>query len=84
MSRLDALGLQSHDRNTMAETTWSRLEKMSGQNKANRLWITEFDIEALDPLERAENLEDFMRMVFSHPNVDAIILWVNIPLSVYD
>ena len=76
MSRLDALGLQSHDRHTMADQTWARLEKLTGSNKDNRLWITELDIEEVDPAERARNLEDFMRTVFSHPNADSIILWV--------
>ena len=61
----------------MADETWRRLEKMTGSNKDHRLWITELDIEEADPEERAKNLEDFMRTVFSHPNVDSIILWVS-------
>ena len=77
MDKIDALGLQSHDKRTIADETWRRLEKMTGSNKDHRLWITELDIEELDPEERARNLADFMRTVFSHPNVDSIILWVS-------
>ena len=77
MGKIDALGLQSHDKDTMADQTWRRLEKMTGSNRDNRLWITELDIEEVDPASRAQNLEDFMRTVFSHPNVDSIILWVS-------
>ena len=74
-SKIDGLGLQSHDKRTIASSTWQRLENLAGSHKSNRLWITELDIEEIDPIERAKNLEDFLITVFSHPNTDAVILW---------
>ena len=74
-SKIDGLGLQSHDKRTIASSTWQRLENLAGSQKSNRLWITELDIEEIDPIERAKNLEDFLIKVFSHPNIDAVILW---------
>ena len=74
-NKIDGLGLQSHDKRTIASSTWQRLENLAGSQKSNRLWITELDIEEIDPIERAKNLEDFLTTVFSHPNTDAVILW---------
>ena len=72
---MDALGLQSHIKSYATDSISKRLDIMAGNDLETRLWITEFDIEEVDVTKRAADLEDFLRTVYAHPNVDAIILW---------
>ncbi len=39
------------------------------------IWITEFDISQPDENIRADELEDFYRIAFSHPSVEGILMW---------
>jgi hypothetical protein len=39
------------------------------------IWITEFDVVQEDEFRRAEEVEEFFRMAFSHPAVEGIMLW---------
>ena len=48
---------------------------MAGEQLDNRLWITEFDVENADVTERAEDVADFVRVVFAHPNTESLIMW---------
>ena len=53
-----------------------KLNQMAYYNGvSNRLWITEFDVDNPDVSGRAEDVHDFIRSAYSHPNVDALILW---------
>ena len=52
-----------------------RLNIMAGPNLDNRLWVTEFDVENKDIDFRTEDVKDFVRSVFAHPNTEALILW---------
>ena len=44
-------------------------------DNGNRLFITEFDTIQKDIHERALDLEDFIRLAYSYPYTDGIILW---------
>ena len=48
---------------------------MAGPQQENRLWITEFDVENPDVTDRAADVHDFIRSAYSHPNVEALLLW---------
>jgi GH35 family endo-1,4-beta-xylanase len=39
------------------------------------IWITEFTVVAADENTRANELEDFYRLAFSHPSVQGILMW---------
>ncbi len=39
------------------------------------IWITEFDVSQPDENIRADELEDFFRVAFSHPSVEGILMW---------
>ncbi len=39
------------------------------------IWVTEFDAPHSDENISADNIEDFFRICFSHPNVEAIMMW---------
>ena len=42
---IDILGVQSHVNRPMADHVWENLEVVAGQNRQNRLFITEMDIQ---------------------------------------
>ena len=37
--------------------------------------VTEFDVNEADEFDKADDLEDFMRIAFSYPEITGIILW---------
>lgn len=39
------------------------------------IWVTEFDVSEPDENSRADQLEDFYRVAFSHPSVEGILMW---------
>jgi len=39
------------------------------------IWVSEFDVSQPDVNVRADELEDFYRVAFSHPSVDGILMW---------
>ena len=39
------------------------------------IWVTEFDVAQADENLRADDLEDFYRLAYSHPSVEGIIMW---------
>merc|ERR1712062_406669 len=73
---IDFFGLQSHMKQGVnGDVINDRLNIMAGPELNNRLWITEFDVENKNVSNRAEDVEDFIRIVFAHPNTESIILW---------
>lgn len=67
-------GVQCHmqsnfDRNAVK----SRFDSMSECGLP--LWVTEFDVSNPDENIRANDLEDFYRIAFSHPAVEGILMW---------
>ncbi|CAH1253936.1 Hypp1279 [Branchiostoma lanceolatum] len=51
----------------------SRLDKVATAGLP--IWVTELDVNEPDVLERAAGLEDSLRVAFSHPAVEGIMLW---------
>ena len=71
---IDFLGVQSHMKEGFnAEIVNERLDLMA--MAGHRLIITEFDSSHYDLSERAKDVEDFLRLTYSHPAVDQIITW---------
>lgn len=71
---LDALGLQSHMfPGINGETLYRRIQELEVFEK--ELLVTEYDIEGLDFDAKAEDMEDFMRIAFSHPKIALILTW---------
>ena len=52
---------------------YERLDQLSEAGDA--LMITELDIAQDNLSERADDYEDYLRLVYSHPMVNGIILW---------
>ncbi|MBN1765734.1 MAG: endo-1,4-beta-xylanase [Sedimentisphaerales bacterium] len=71
---IHALGVQGH-----SDTGFDRTDLMARLDSLVELnlpiWITEFDIAQPDKNILADDLEDFYRIVFSHPSVEGILMW---------
>ena len=52
---------------------YGRIEELAVAGK--ELMVTEFDIQDSNHVRKAEDLEDFMRVAFSHPEISMILLW---------
>ncbi|ELU08453.1 hypothetical protein CAPTEDRAFT_53453, partial [Capitella teleta] len=69
---LGALGIQSHI-GLPGSFFDRRLDKTASLGLP--IWITEFNLEWEDVNERAAKVEDALRLFFSHPAVEGIVLW---------
>eukprot|EP00058_Branchiostoma_floridae_P015822 XP_002601310.1 hypothetical protein BRAFLDRAFT_81351 [Branchiostoma floridae] len=54
-------------------STQSRLDKVASAGLP--IWVTELDVNEPDVSERAGGLEDALRVAFSHPAVEGVLLW---------
>lgn len=73
-ARIDGIGVQAHLPGVVEPfTILSRLDELSSLNIP--IWITEFDVADPDPEVRADQLEMFYRLAYSHPEVEGILLW---------
>lgn len=70
---VDAIGAQGHFTDVDPWAVKVRLDKLATLGRP--IWITEFDVVQADENDRAEALEAFFRMAFSHPAVEGIVLW---------
>jgi endo-1,4-beta-xylanase len=72
---IHGIGMQSHfsGQLTPPERVFEILERFSGLGLI--LQITEFDINIDNEALQADYLRDFMTVVFSHPAVNAIVMW---------
>jgi len=70
---VDAIGAQGHFTDVEPWAVKVRLDKLATFGKP--IWITEFDVVQADENDRADALERFFRMAYSHPAVDGIVLW---------
>jgi GH35 family endo-1,4-beta-xylanase len=64
--------------NRQPQTVYDRIDRFAALS--DRLRVTEFDIDVggtspQDEQEQAELLHDFMTVMFSHPNMEAITMW---------
>ena len=55
------------------DTLYRRIQELEAFGK--ELMVTEFDIQDFDAVRKAEDLEDFMRIAFSHPEISMILVW---------
>lgn len=68
------IGVQSHFNAGFDPTgVLERLDQL--ESLGLPIWVTEFDMAAPNEHVRADNLEDFFRIAFSHPAVHGIIMW---------
>ncbi|XP_025077719.1 uncharacterized protein LOC112554241 [Pomacea canaliculata] len=74
---VEGLGVEGHVQQylavdpTLILRTLDRLSMLGGID----VFMTEFDVESPDPVQRADWIEDAMRALFSHPAMKGIIYW---------
>ena len=66
---VDWMGIQAHMEEGMnGEIILERFDQLAKGLPNLRMWITEFDVNHDDPNERAEDIDDFMRLTDSTDN----------------
>lgn len=71
---IDGIGVQAHLPGVVEPfTILSRLDELSTLDIP--IWITEFDVADPNANVRADQLEMFYRLTYSHPDVEGILLW---------
>lgn len=74
---LDAIGLQSHMHNRYwgAKKTWDICEQFARLGKPLHFTETTILSKPEDEQEQARQVEEFYRVLFSHPSVEAVTWW---------
>lgn len=71
---IHGLGVQCHMTTGFSPATVkARFDSVAEVNLP--IWVTEFDVSQPDENIRADELEDFYRVAFSHPSVEGILMW---------
>ena len=71
---IHGLGVQGHMSTGFSPAAVkARLDSIAEVNLP--IWVTEFDVSQPDENIRADELEDFYRIAFSHPSVEGILMW---------
>ncbi|XP_066263860.1 anti-sigma-I factor RsgI6-like [Branchiostoma lanceolatum] len=71
---VEAIGAQGHFKSRPDPVLLkSRLDLLATAGLP--IWVTEMTVAELDELERATGYEDALRVTFSHPAVEGILLW---------
>jgi hypothetical protein len=74
---IDGFGIQAHlaENATFSPTSYytNVLQPLAALNRP--IWATEFDAPHTSATTSADNIENFFRICFSHPNVEGIIMW---------
>ena len=71
---IDGLGVQCHMNSSFDPVTIKdRFDSVAEVNLP--IWVTEFDVQDPDEYIRADKLEEFYRVAFSHPAVEGILMW---------
>lgn len=72
---MDGIGAQGHIGDVFKSYTKSQLDILATSGKP--VWITELDVyfTEKDEQRQADNFEAMMRIAFSHPAVEGIMLW---------
>jgi len=72
---LDGIGFQGHYRTPIPpEMILGRIDRFAKFGK--KMQITEFDFDHPDPALQARFFEDFMILIYSHPQMSALINWI--------
>ena len=71
---VQAIGVQCHMGSGFDRwDTIERFDKVASLGLP--IWCTEFDVSDPNEYDRADELEDFYRIAFSHPSVQGILMW---------
>jgi GH35 family endo-1,4-beta-xylanase len=74
---INGLGIQGHLGTTSsfdpARYYSDTLQPLAALNRP--IWVTEFDVNQPSDTTRANIMEDFYRICFSHPSVEGILMW---------
>jgi GH35 family endo-1,4-beta-xylanase len=71
---IDGVGVQSHLPGRVEPFTMlSRLDSLAELGLP--IWSTEFDVAAKDEWARADEIEKYLRLAYSHPGVEGVMLW---------
>jgi endo-1,4-beta-xylanase len=71
---VDCIGAQCHF--SSGFDRWSVIDRLDTLATLGLpIWCTEFDMADPDEYVRAQELEDFYRIAFSHPAVEGILMW---------
>lgn len=70
---VDAIGVQGHFNDASPFAIQLRLDMLAELGLP--IWITELDVVQANESDRADALETVLRMAYSHPAVDGILLW---------
>lgn len=74
-SPLDGIGFQGHYRTAIPpELILERIDRFAAFGK--KMQITEFDFDHTDPDLQARFFEDFVTLIYSHPQMSALINWI--------
>ena len=72
---LDGIGFQGHFTTAMPpELILERIDRYAAFGK--KMQITEFDFAHSDPALQARFFEDFVTLIYSHPQMEALINWI--------
>jgi GH35 family endo-1,4-beta-xylanase len=72
---LDGIGFQGHYKTaTPPELILERIDRYAAFGK--KMQITEFDFDHTDPELQARFFEDFVTLIYSHPQMEALINWI--------
>ena len=73
--RIDGIGMQAHMGAPMTapEVVYEIIDEFAASGK--RIAITEYDASGVDETLAGDYMRDFLTMVFSHPSVDAFLMW---------
>ncbi len=72
---LDGIGFQGHFTDPIPpELILERIDRYAAFGK--KMQITEFDIDHSDPDLQARFFEDFVTLIYSHPQMEALINWI--------
>jgi GH35 family endo-1,4-beta-xylanase len=76
-AQIDGFGIQAHllENVTFSPTSYytNVLQPLAALGRP--IWATEFDAPHTNVTTSADNIENFFRICFSHPNVEGIIMW---------
>ncbi len=73
---IHGIGLQGHVNSPFnPESYWTNVLEPIRTGLGLPIWVTEYDSSTTNVTQRADDLENFYRICFSHPSVEGILMW---------
>lgn len=72
---IDGLGIQGHINTGLNADSYYNNVLVPLAGVGLPIWVTEFDVDEENENTRADEVEKFYRVCFSHPSVEGIIMW---------